>query len=83
MRISRNSKKYFYFSLEQSDWNEYGYMKCRQFLNAFQKEFKGGKNGERFWIAKMKAWAVLNSQRQKFDRLYEQYLGASKQKELI
>lgn len=82
MKIS-TQKRYFYFFLEQKDWDSFGYSSCRQFLNAFQKEFKGGKNGERFWLAKMKAWAILNCQRQKFNRLREQYLGNTKQKELI
>lgn len=73
MKISDKSKNYFYFSLEDSDWRQFGYYTCRQFLNAFQKEFKGGKFGERFWIAKMKAWAIKKSEREKFNRLLKDY----------
>ncbi len=82
MKISIK-KKYFYFSLEQEDWDSFGYSKCKQFLNAFQKEFKGGKNGERFWLAKMKAWAVKKTMRSKFDRLIKQYLDENHYKEII
>lgn len=83
MRISGHSKKFFYFSLEQSDWETYGDMKCRQFLNAFKKEFKGGKNGDRFWLAKMKAWAVRKTMRSKFDRLIKQYLDINHHREIV
>lgn len=82
MRIS-TSKNYFYFSFQDKDWDEYGYQNCRQFLNAMEKEFPGGKGGDRFWLARMKAWAIRASKRTEFNRLLKEYLGVELQGEML
>jgi len=84
MRITETRGNYFYFSLDDKDFEEYGFKLCKRFLNAFKKEFIcGGETPERFWLKRMKAWSISNACRKRFDLLLDQYFNIQGQGELF
>ena len=83
MRFKDSNGRYFYFKLEDDDWKKFGYENCKRFLNALQKEIPGGKNGDRYWIAGAKMWAVRKTSRPILNRLIKDYLKINQQKELF
>lgn len=79
MRITNPTKgNYFYFSFEDADYQKYGY-DCKRFMNVFKKDFTGGRGGQRYYIAKMKCWAIKNDCRQRFNALLQEYFKLEKQ----
>ena len=83
MRISRKNSNYFYFSLDDDDFRQYGYDHCRRFMNKMKKEIPGGRGGQRYWLKEMKCWAIKNESRPVLDRLLNEYFKISQQKEII
>jgi len=80
MKFINHKENYFYFAFEKPDYKKHGYLNCRRFLNAMQKEIPGGKNGSRYWIKSIKMWAIKKNEREKFNRLLKQYLHITYQK---
>ena len=81
MRITETRGHYFYFSLEDKDFETYGNDTCHRFLNMFKKEMGGEK--QRFWLPRMKAWAISNDCRKHFDQLLETYFNLSGQGDIF
>lgn len=70
MRLTETRGNYFYFSFDQSDFTENNMGKIHQFLNVLKKDFD---HDERFWLDKMKCWAIKKTSRMKFDNLINRY----------
>ena len=80
MKFRSTNGNYFYFKLEQSDYEKYGFNNCKKLLNAMQKEFLPG---ERYWIKSIKSWAIKKTKRETMNHLVGKYLTGTKQKEFF
>lgn len=69
IRIMKNS---FSFKLEQTDFEFYGFLTCKSFLNAIRKEIPATK---RSYIKKAKLWIISNDFKAKFTKLNQIYFG--------
>ena len=80
MKIKDTNGAFFYFKLDDDDWQKYGYINCRKFFNHFKKNIE---SADRKYIKNMNAWMISGRVKTRLMELLQQHFDIEKQKNIL